>query len=197
MIVAATSLPTLIWRSIASPDQVGAGIAGLRLPRDALWMALALATVVSVLAMNVTGPADFGPAQPARPGPLAQVLILGSLLVMAVFALHFAGRALGGAGRFGTALAMVAWLEVMGVTLRLAGFGLGVLLGPVASAALPALAAGLLIWITLHFVRALHGFAGLGGAVATLVLALLTLGLGLGLLLLSIDILSQGGLSRV
>ena len=191
----------LIWRSIAAPAQVGTAISRLGLPRDVLWMALGLATVLSVLAMYLTGDAVAaigpGPGQPGEPGPLANALILGSMLVMTVFALHFAGQALGGQGQFPAALAMVAWLEVVGMALRLGCFALGLVLGPVFAGALPILAAVMLGWIMLHFVRALHGFAGLGRAVATLALAILGLGLGLMAILAAIDILSGGALHHV
>lgn len=192
------ALAGLIWRSIVAPAKVGAALAAVRLSRGVLWQALLLVTVVSGLTLQLIGGPLASPIGSGQVlGPYANTMILGASLVMLVFALFFTGRALGGTGRFPAALALVAWLEVVAIVLRIAVFLASQILGPAISAGLPLLVVAVLFWTMINFVRALHGFATLGRAIMTLVLAVLGIGFGLTLILAAIDILSGGALRHV
>ena len=186
----------LIWQSFREPAQVGAAIAALRLDRATLWQALVLVTILSTLALAlVNGGMTQSPFGNGAPLSLyASAMILGASLTMLVFALHFTGQALGGQGRFPAALALVIWLEVLAIALRLAIALAAALFGPVLTGPLPIVGLAALGWVLVQFIRALHGFQTLARAVSTLVLAFLGLGFGLSLIIILIDILSEGAL---
>jgi hypothetical protein len=113
--------------------------------------------------------------------PLAYAAVLFLTLVLGSVALASAGRALGGTGTVGGALALVAWLQAIDLGLQVIGIAAMILLPPLAPlVALAGLA--ILIWCVLGFVQALHG-VGPGRALGTILLAMLGLGVTLAVLL--------------
>jgi len=171
----------LLRRTIASPDDGMRGVLDLRLGRGDLWLALALTIILSVVLVALTQGTSFllpVGTQAVVVGPMAYGVILGSGLVLMVFAVHFVGRVLGGKGQFVDALAAVVWLEMLGVFLR------GVLLvASLFSATAESLVAVLgtiyLIWCLVRFVRVVHEFDGIGRAIGTLLLSFFGITLGL------------------
>jgi hypothetical protein len=176
----------LLVQMIREPATVAGMITGAGLPRNVLWSALALVTILSVLLVALIGlalPADPMNA-PAGPPitPLTYAVILGGSLVITIFALHFTGLMLGGKGAFEDTLALVVWLQVLLLVLQAAQAVLLValpLMGSIAALASVAIA----LWVLVNFINVAQRFDSLGRAALTLVAALLGVGVGLSVLL--------------
>ncbi len=190
-----TAIGQLLWNSLWRPADV-ARLLLRRVPaRPALWMALGLVAILSVLVMALApGAGGDGPlaAQGMAMTPLASATVLGALLVMMVFALYYTGLALGGTGAFGAALLLVIWVEALATALRLAGVVVALALGPQAAALFSLFGLGALLWVLVNFIDVLHGFDSLGRAIVTFGLAVLGIGGGLVLILTLIRSLSAG-----
>lgn len=186
---AVETLLTLIWRTLVAPAEVAGQIVMLRLSRATLWSGMALVTVVSVLLMALTQmllPATIMEGA-LETTPYAMTLILGGLLVMTVFAVYFAGRALGGSGSFPSALALIVWLEVFSIVVRTVQalvFGLMPGMGP----GLTFVGMAMLLWVFVNFVNVLHGFESLMRSALAILLAVIGIGGGLTLIVTLIGI---------
>ena len=171
--------PAMLWRllldTVRSPAEVARIILRLGLERDALWMALGLVTVISVLVAAVLGLMLPVPEDAARDTipltPFLYAVILGGALIVMVFALHFTGLMLGGEGQFEDTLALVVWLQVVLIALQV--------VQSVSFVVLPALAAlitvgsvALAIWVLVNFINEAQRFGSLGRAFATTLVAL-------------------------
>ncbi len=192
----------LIRQSLGDPAGVARFLIGLNLSRAVLWQALVLVTVVSVLLVALTqGAVPEGPPGPGGGGPLVlspftYAVILGSSLVLLVFALHFTGAGLGGTGDFGAALVLIVWLEVLAMTFRVFVAAVALLL-PAVSGIASALGLGLLVWILVNFINVMHGFESLWKAAFTLLIALVGISIGVTMFLTLIGVGATGGLGRV
>lgn len=178
-------LPKAVFQTIVSPALVARRIMTMSFRRDHLWQALLLVTVLGVLVVALTQGArpDLPLGEAAVPvTPMTYGLILGGSLVMLVFALHYTGAMLGGTGDFAVALALVIWLEVVAMAVRIVQAAV-LLVNPALGGAVSLAGFLVLLWCLVNFVDVLHGFASMGKAMLTLLLAVLGMSLGLALLL--------------
>ncbi|SHJ16810.1 Yip1 family protein [Wenxinia saemankumensis] len=188
----ANPLGAAIGLSLTDPRRAAAAILALRLPRPVLVEALILVTALGTLAA-LLGSAEMQIVLPLGEtgalvfSPFLYALLLGSALTVTALAIDLVGRMMGGAGKFADALALVVWIEVLALVVRLAqmaAFLLSSLVGAIVSIA----GLGLLLWCLINFVRVLHGFDGPGRAAAVLILSFLGIGFGLSLILALIGV---------
>ncbi|SDE15847.1 YIP1 family protein [Limimaricola pyoseonensis] len=195
----------LLRLSLRAPREAGQRVMTLPLSRATVGQGLVLVTCLSVLltallqgAMPAV-PTD-GLPEPDMQGfglsPFAYAGLLGTSLLLLAFGLSAAGRALGGSGRFDEALAIVVWLEVLAMLLRLIQ-GVTILVLPPLGGLIGLAGLVYLFWCLVQFTAALHGFSGPGRAVITLFLALIGIGATIALLLALTGIGLQGGLPNV
>ena len=181
-------LGSLLWQSLTQPADAARTVLARSFPREALWSAVALVSILSVLSSyamaGLTGPADPAAGNGmslVSLSPFALALALFALLTMLVFVLHFTGRALGGTGGFDATLLTVAWTQGAFVILDVAQLLFMLLLpGLIAFASLAALL--VMLRTLVHFVAVLHDFDTLGPAIGTVVLAAVGLILGFALI---------------
>ena len=187
MNLTASDIARLLWESIVKPADTAEAILHMDPPREALWLGMALVTVLSVLLVGLLEAVVPAPEDAAATviSPLVYGIILAGSLVLTVFALQVTGRALGGAGHFDDTLALVVWLQFLLIALQ-AGQVLLMLVIPVLGGLLALASIAIMLWCLLHFVNVLHGFGSLGRAALTLVLAFLGIGFGLSLILMVI-----------
>jgi hypothetical protein len=189
----------LVRLTLQSPAEGARAVINLGLSRNDLWLSLALVTVLSVLLMVLsTGTVMVLPlgVDPLYVSPIGYGVIMGSGLVLLVFAIHYTGQALGGKGTFSESLAVVVWLEVMSLALRL----VQVLVGLVSTglAAVIALGAAVfLFWCLIRFTDEVHQFNSVGKSILTLVLALVGISVGITIILTFIGVGATQGLSNV
>lgn len=191
MTLTGAELGRLLQRSLLDPAGAARVVIDGRPPRRPLWLALVLVTCLGVLiAAAVDGPEiviPLGAENDLVIPPFPYAAILGASLVVTVVALYWTGRALGGTGSFADALAVVVWLEVVAIAVRIVQIVILLILPPLAAVA-SILGLGILLWCLVNFVNELHGFRSLGRSVLTLVLAAVGIFVGLSLILALIGI---------
>ncbi|SFP60836.1 YIP1 family protein [Tranquillimonas alkanivorans] len=172
--------------TVRDPQEAARRLMALDLPRDVLWQLLFLVVVVSVLLAEVSNGllalATGMPSQGLFLSPFAMGAVQLTLLILAVFAIHGVGRAMGGDGRFEDALLLTAWLQFIMACLQV--------LQVLALLVLPAIAwligvAGLILfmWLLMHFVAVIHGFRSLGRVFAMIVVTMFGAAVVLSLLM--------------
>lgn len=179
----------LVGQTLFSPRAAADRIMALWLPREWLWMALALMSVLNgivySLSFHLGSPPDDQALQmvPAafRSPALFTMFLLGALVVT-VLALTWIGRILGGTGEVQQVLALIVWLQVLrlGVQLALVLLALALPLGGLLLV-LVASVWGLVIMVA--FIDRAHGFDNGFKAGAVIVLAVLAVIVGLSAVL--------------
>lgn len=196
MTLTGSDLGRLLQQSLLDPAGAARALLSERPGRRPLWLALILVTCLGVLiAAAVDGPMiviPIGAEDPLVLTPFPYAVILGASLLVTVVGLYWTGRALGGTGSFADALAIVVWLEVVAIAVRVVQIVVLLLVPPLAWV-VSILGLGILLWCLVNFVNELHGYRSLGKAVLTLVLAALGIFLGLSVILAIIGIGATAG----
>jgi hypothetical protein len=196
-VVSLGSILRLLVLTLRAPAEAAEALMALNLARAVLWQALALVTVLGVIVIAlgsnvVPETAPVAGQDRLELTPLTTAAVLGSLLVILVFALHFTGTALGGTGTFPAALTLVVWLEVLTTAVRIIMTAV-YLIAPALGAFVSLAGAGVVLWTLVNFVNALHGFRSLGKAAMVLILAVVGMFLGLAFILATISSALGGG----
>ncbi len=189
----------LFVQTLFSPRAAADRIMALGLPRDWLWMALALMSVLNGIVYSLSlsmGPErDPQAAQmipPVFQSPALFTLFLFGALVITVMTLTWIGRRLGGAGQISQVLAVIVWMQVLRLAVQLALLVLMLAL-PLAGLALVMIASvwGLIILVV--FIDRAHGFESIFKSIAVLVLAVLAMVVGLSAILSVLAAAVMGG----
>ena len=159
------SIMTLVLETIRNPKAGADAILARRIERGVLWQLLALVTVLSVLAAQITV-VLLGPGSgelmggPLLNSPLLATVIQAALLLALVYATFAIGRAFGGHGTFDDVLALVIWLQfILLVIQMIQTFALMVF--PVLGILIALASIVLFIWLLVNFVAHVHGFQSL------------------------------------
>jgi hypothetical protein len=200
-IVTPAGVLRMLGLTLREPGEAAGQLISLNLSRMALWQALALVTALSVIVTALVPEAAMqtittGDPEPVVMTPLVYAAIMGSLLVILVFALYYTGLSLGGTGTFAATLVLVVWLEVLATAVH-SVLSLALIVSPVISAILSLGALAVLLRTLVSFIDVLHGFQSLGKALMTLVLAVVGAFLGLFLILTVISLVLTGGSADV
>lgn len=184
------ALIALIRLTLADP-RAAAGVV-MRLLPDTQTRMLTLGAVAALSgALGVIGEQifafvtkiDLGPSSNAVPMALLQAgLILYAAFAMAVF-----GRQFGGQGRFGEALSLVLWVEVVMIVGNLAQLVVMAFF-PVLATLLTLVLFGLMGWLLIRFTAVLHGFENLLAVGAGVVAVFIGSAMVLAAVLLSLGI---------
>jgi hypothetical protein len=188
MTLTMNNLVAMAWRSVKNPREGAAEILALGVPREALWPALALVVVLSILLANVTALLLAGDAAVAMPvGPAATGFIQLALLVVMVFAVFWIGRAMGGTGSFEESVLIVAWLQFIMVCLQVVQAGILVISTPVAEI-FGLLGVLVFLWLLTNFVAVLHGFSSLFQVFLMILVSAFGIAFGLSIILTLIGV---------
>lgn len=171
---------SLVRESIRAPRDAALRVLAMGIPVRVALEALGLVAALSGLFVGLLSGGRLEIVTPEGTmvlSPVGYALTLFVTLTFGGLALAWAGRALGGVGTVGAALAVVAWLQVVDLVVQAAALVLAALVPPLA--ALAAVGAfGVLLWCLLGFVQALHE---VGPARAFGIVLLAAVGLGLAL----------------
>ena len=179
----------LVTQTLFSPRAAAERILALNLPRNWLWMALGLMSVLNGIVYSISlGLSPESDTQtvsmipPAFRSPVLFTLFLFSALALTVAALTWVGRTLGGTGHVDQVLALIAWMQVLrlGVQVALLVFMLASPLGGLMLVIITSLW-GLVILIA--FIDRAHGFNNILKSTVTLILAFLAMVIGLSTIL--------------
>jgi hypothetical protein len=180
-----TLLP-MVWRTITNPREGAEEVLALGVPRQALWTILFLVLVLSIILGQITTLLVASAAGVTVEGPLANPMITGMLqlvlLVVAIYAIHFIGRSMGGKGSVDEAILLVAWLQFVMVCIQVVQTGLMLILPPLAIIA-GIVGLVLFMWLLTNFIAVIHGFRSLGQVFVMILVSMFVLAFILSILL--------------
>ncbi|WP_370302496.1 YIP1 family protein [Pseudooceanicola sp.] len=184
--------------TVRDPAEAARQILDLNLPRQALWLALLLMAVLQSLIFALSDLMTPGPTPfPALFGsPIRFMIVSALMLVLTVYAIFWAGRALRGSGALEDVMALVVWLQALRVAVQLAGLLLSMVI-PLLAVLLLLAASVLGIYILLHFINQAHRLDSIARAVGVLAVALVGLLFGLSLLLALLGVPAMGNAGYV
>ncbi|MBJ6370627.1 Yip1 family protein [Sedimentitalea arenosa] len=180
----ALDLRQLAFLSIKDPATAARILLSVPIPREALWTALALVAVLNALLFTLSN--ILVPAPTPMPGmfsvPLVYCVLVAGGLVLTIYALFWAGRAMGGQGTLESVMIVIVWLQALRVVAQM---GVLLLLVTVPSLSVLLVFAVSLygLYMLLHFIDQAHKFKSLGRSAGVLIAALLAIVLGLSLLI--------------
>ncbi len=189
------TLVRMAWTSVRDPRAAARWVMAFDMPRTARWQALLLVVILSAIFAQISVTLFIRAETVVFGGlllnPWTTSIIQMAILVVAVFAIYWIGHAMGGQGRFGDAILLVAWLQFCMVCLQLAQTAAMLVLPPMASL-IGVAGFVLFFWLLTHFVAELHGFTSLGQVFVMIVVSMLALVFGLSLILTLIGITVPG-----
>ena len=155
-----------LWRhtrdTIRAPQEAAQAILALNLPRNVLWLGLALViTLSTLLASAVLLMVPMPEAGAGVPMPVVMGLVQAVFLVLVSLGIAVIGARFGGKGDFDGALALMVWLQAVFLVVQAfqivaIAIGLSVLADIVSLASIP-----LFFWLMAQFVTVLHGFSSI------------------------------------
>jgi hypothetical protein len=153
-----------LWRhtrdTIRAPQEAAQAVLALNLPRNVLWLGLALViTLSTLLASAVLLMVPMPEAGAGVPMPVVMGIVQAVFLVLVSLGIAVIGARFGGKGDFDGALALMVWLQavflvVQAFQIAAIAIGLSVLSDIFSLASIP-----LFFWLMAQFVTVLHGFS--------------------------------------
>jgi hypothetical protein len=189
-------LKALARRTLREPEPAARWLMAQDWPMQARWMALLLAVSLSgVMAYvsTMTFPAPEGDV-PAVISMSRQPLVLAGLQLVAIVLgaalMTGVGRLFGGHGRFGDALLLTVWIEVILLVVQGVQIVLALAL-PALAGVLSIFSVALFLWLTVQFTKALHGFASGPKVLVVMFATLLVMGFVLSFFLASLGLMPE------
>ena len=153
-----------LWRhtrdTIRAPQEAAQAVLALNLPRNVLWLGLALViTLSTLLASAVLLMVPMPEAGAGVPMPIVMGIVQAVFLVLVSLGIAVIGARFGGQGDFDGALALMVWLQAVFLVVQAfqivaIAIGLSVLADIVSLASIP-----LFFWLMAQFVTVVHGFS--------------------------------------
>lgn len=179
----------LFFLTVRKPREGAQRLLSLNLPAQALWMALALVSVVtsiifaSLLQMAPMPQDEMGElmrTMPAYDAPIIFALMQWARAVVTVFVLYWVGQMFGGTGRLADILAVITWLQAVTFGLMLGIVALGVVL-PFVSSILVLVMALWWLWAVASSLDVAHRFDNMIKATAVLIVSVIGATIGLSI----------------
>jgi len=174
-----TSMLALMRLTLTRPKAAARQVLAWPVPRAALWQALALVVILSLLLTYLTDrlmPSSMDSLLPEfRNTPLLTAAMLGGLTLVSVWVIDRVGRRMGGTGDFQGALRIVVWLQALMLVLQAVQAVLMVVYPPFAVLLGP-LSFGLSLWLMTNFIAVLHGFRSLLAVFGMILVCAMALG---------------------
>ena len=156
-------LLAMVGRSITNPREGAEEVLALGVPKEALWLILAIVVVLSIVIAQVTtliAPPASDLMSNFLQNPLVTGFVQMGLLIVMIFAVHWIGRALGGSGSFEESILLMSWLQFIMVCIQ-AIQTLALVIMPPLAGLIGIAALVLFFWLLTNFVAVLHGFGSL------------------------------------
>ena len=188
----------MILMSVTNPAELARRLIAMQLSREVLWTGLALAVVANTLLFSLSGMLMPGPAglMPMFGSPFTYLVMVTGGLILTVAAIYWAGRMLGGTGRFDDVLVTVLWMQFLRILVQVATLLLSLTI-PLLAMLLVLVATMLGLYITLHFIDQAHRLNSLAKAGGTLILSILMMAVAMSVLIALFGGVFFGGVSHV
>ncbi|WP_428925292.1 Yip1 family protein [Marinibacterium sp. SX1] len=170
--------------TVKDPAQAARQVMGLGIPREALWLVLAVISALNTILLF--GPAVLAGLPVLLPGALAQpvpyfLLVAVGLAVM-IWVLHWIGTKMGGSGSFDDVAAVMIWMQALRVAVQLVSVVLQFLF-PFFALVLSVVVGVYSLFILLHFIDQALRLGSLARSAGVLIASILALALAMTLLL--------------
>jgi hypothetical protein len=182
-----------LWRhtrdTIRAPQEAAQAVLALNLPRNVLWLGLALViTLSTLLASAVLLMVPMPEAGAGVPMPVVMGIVQAVFLVLVSLGIAVIGARFGGKGDFDGALALMVWLQAVFLVVQAfqivaIAIGLSVLADIVSLASIP-----LFFWLMAQFVTVLHGFSSVWTTFWAIIMFLIAFAFLLSLVVTSLGI---------
>jgi hypothetical protein len=183
----------LIKRTLVDPRGAAKQIIELNIPKPALWNAVFLVVIMSVLltygTLIIAGQ-ETGILELAG-SPIIFVFYMVAQLVLLVFAMFWVGKALGGTGALDEILVLIVWLQTLWLLAQIVQTVV-LVFAPNASTFIGFASIIYGIWIMINFISESHGFPSWVKGALTLMLALIGVIIGIAIILSVIGVSSIG-----
>lgn len=187
------SLPQLALLTLRDPQAAAAIVLGWRVPREALWTAIGLVSViVTILSTlsNMLFPVP-APLSALMANPFVYFLIAAGGFIATVYAIYWSGRMLGGEGPVEDLMVLLLWLQALRAAAQ-AGVLVLLLIAPVL-ASLAVLVVGIAtLWVFVHFINVGLRLGSIGRAILVLIISAVALMAGLSFVLSLIGVSAVG-----
>jgi len=180
-----SALMGLVRQTVADPRAGARRVIAMDLGMAERWQAMLLGVILNVLLGQVLfllDPRGAAIWSTIIPSPMAWAALELLIYWMVVHLLFRVGRALGGTGSFPDIVLVTAWYLLVWFLMKVALVALVLVLPPFAPIATIMIYA-LMMWIVLHLVAEVHGFASLGQAAAGILITALALLMAMALIL--------------
>lgn len=185
-----TLLPLAV-DSVRAPRPTFARLMQISISREALWQALILVVILSVLLADATTRVVLmgrdTEVEAVMLSPILFSAVQLGVLVLTIFSIFWVGRAMGGTGSFRGGLLVVVWLQFVMICLQLVQ-SVAMLLVPPLSGIVVIAGLVIFMWLLTNFIAELHGFASLGRVFGMIMFCLIGVALGLAFLLTLIGV---------
>ncbi|MBB95645.1 MAG: hypothetical protein CML68_13775 [Rhodobacteraceae bacterium] len=170
--------------TVKDPAEAARQVMGLNLPREVLWLAIGVVSLVNTLLLF--GPAVLMGLPVLLPGVLAQpvtyVLLVSVGLVVMIWMMQWIGEKMGGTGSFDEVAAVLIWMQALRVAVQLVSLVVQFLF-PFFSLLLAVVVGFYSLYVLLHFIDQAHRLGSLARAAGVLIASVLALALAMTLLL--------------
>ena len=174
----------MVMRTLQSPREGAAEVLALGIPREAVWIVIAIVAVISAfmgqLVALMTGGAD------AIGGVFGNPLVSGVVQILAILltigGVYFIGRAMGGTGALPEAAILISWLQFVMICVQVLQVSALLVVPPLAGLVFIA-ALGIFLWLLTEFVCVLHGFQSRAQVFVMIIVSAFTLAFFLSILL--------------
>lgn len=189
MILSLNALVPMAWRTVKNPREGAAEVLSLGFPREAIWSALALVVVISIM-LAFLGDL-ITPDMPGTRGMLLSPAAMGFiqllLMLVMIFAVFWIGRAMGGTGSLEETALLVIWLQFIMICLQVAQTAALLVIPPLAGM-IGVFGLVLFLWLLTNFIAVLHGFSSLIQVFIMILVAAFGIAFGLSIILTIIGI---------
>jgi len=196
-------IQSLVFETIRSPSTAAARILQINLPKEWLWMALALMSVLNAMVYSVSlqlapplDPADGIFLPPVLRSPVLLTLFLFAALGLTVVMLHKLGRAMNGAASLYDVLILITWLQVLRLALQLVMLVLSLFI-PAFGALLGLVATVWGVYILATFVNVAHRYDNTMKSAGVMVLSFLAIAVGMSVLMGLLGGFNMGEIANV
>ena len=182
---------SLFVLTLKNPRTAARAVLKMSLPPQALWLSLSLVSVLTslmfagilqVAELPNSEMGDMARNSPGYSSPLVFALMQWGRAVLSVFVLFWVGQALGGQGRLADVLAVITWLQVVGLCVIVALTVVGLILPFVTTLGMLAFFVWW-VWAVVCFLDEAHGFQSPIKAFGVLMMSVLGVLIGLSIIM--------------
>ncbi len=187
------SFPDLALLTVRDPKAAAQIVLAWNVPREALWTAIALISVIVTILSTLSN--MIIPVPPPLNGivgnPFMYCAIAAGGFIATVYAIYWTGRMLGGEGRVEDLMILLLWLQALRAVAQVAVL-IGLILAPVLASFLVLFIGVATLWVFVHFINAALRLNSVMRAVAVLFLGAVALMAVLTFLLSMIGVSAVG-----